>query len=348
MALIVELRDAQGLVTRHRLDGCALTLGRGLGNDVILDDPYVDPRHARLARDESGTWFIADLGSVNGLFTNGTRVDAAVPVQNGTELRIGRTLLRIRDTEEAIAPALVDEQAPLAQASADVPEVAAAPLATEEVPATARYLIATVLETTRGRLAVIGLMLAAFAVNTWLSDSSRTPAGSVFGVAVTLLGLTSVWATAWAAATRRADRRFHFLGHLAVVSATLLGALVAAEITEWLTFLFPDAPLVYLLTGAAYLTLAAALVAGHLGVSGTLPPKRRWRVGWMVAGAVVTLVILATLAKDDDFSDTPQMASALKPLSPAWVPSGSVDDFGSAIRKAKDEADEDLKEGQSP
>ena len=348
MALIVELRDARGLVTWQRLDGRVLTLGRGLGNDVILDDPYVDACHARIARDETGAWSIADLGSVNGLFANGTRVDAAIPVQVGTEVRIGRTLLRFRDTEEAIAPALVEDQAPSARTPLVTPEIAPAPVAAEEAPTTAHRLVVAALETTRGRLVVVGAMLAAFAVNAWLGDTSRSPAGSVFGLIVTLLVLASVWAIAWAAATRRVDRRFHFLGHLAVVSATLLGALVAAEITEWLTFLFPDAPLVFLLTGAAYLALVAALVAGHLGVSGTLPPARRWRAGGMVSGAIVALLLLATLAKDDTFSDTPDLASVLKPLSPAWIPAGDVDDFGGAIRKAQSEADDAMKEEHSP
>jgi pSer/pThr/pTyr-binding forkhead associated (FHA) protein len=348
MALILELRDARGRVTRQRLDGHALSLGRGLGNDVILEDPYVDARHAHIARDETGAWSITDLGSVNGLFANGTRVDAAIPVQVGTEVRIGRTLLRFRDTEEAVAPALVEEQEPSVRTSPIMPEIAAAPAASERAPTTARSLVAAVLETTRGRLAVLGLMLGAFGVNTWLGDTTRSPAGSVFAILVTLFGLASLWAIAWAAATRRVDRRFHFLGHLAVVSAGLLGALVAAEITEWLTFLFPGTPLVYLLTAAAYLALVAALVAGHLGVSGTLPPRRRWRAGAMVAGAIVALVILATLAKDDTFSDTPKMASSLKPLSADWIPAGGVDDFGGAIRKVKREADDDVKEDHSP
>jgi hypothetical protein len=347
MALIIELRDAAGRVTRQRLDGRALTLGRGLANDVIIDDPYVDACHARIARDESGAWSIADLGSVNGLSADGTRVDAAIPVRAGTEVRIGRTLLRFRDTEEAVAPALPEDQAPGARALG-TPGIAPAPVAEEEARATARHPLLAVLETTRGRLVVVGVMLASFAVSTWLGDATRSPAGSVFAIIVALLVFASLWATAWAAATRRADRRFHFLGHLAVVSATLLGALVTAEITEWLTFLFPGASIVYLFVGAAYLALAAALVAGHLGVSGTLTPERRWRAGAMVSGAIVALVILATIAIDDTFSDTPELASALKPLSPAWIPAGSVDDFGSAIQKAKNEADDAVKKSDSP
>src|SRR5688572_2646657 len=346
MALIVELRDARGLVTRHRLDGCALTLGRGLGNDVVLDDPYVDACHARIARDESGAWSIADLGSVNGLSADGTRVDA-VPVQVGTEVRIGRTLLRFRDTEEAVAPALVEDRVPSARTTLVTPGIAPAPIAEEEAPTTARRLVAAVVETTRGRLVVVGVMLASFAVSAWLGDTTRSPSGSVFAAIVALLAFASLWATAWAAATRRVDRRFHFLGHLAVVSAVLLGALVTAEITEWLTFLFPGAWLVYVVTGAAYLALVAAHVAGHLGVAGTMPARRRWRAGGMVSGVILVLFTFASLA-DDGFSDTPQLASALKPLSPAWIPAGGVDDFGSAIRKARSEADDAARKEPSP
>ena len=132
VALILELRDGRGLVTWQRLDGRVLTLGRGLGNDVILDDPYVDACQARLARDETGAWSIADLGSVNGLFANGTRVDGAIPVQVRTEVRIGRTLLRFRDTEEAIAPALVEDlEAPSARTPLGTPDIAPAPVAAE-------------------------------------------------------------------------------------------------------------------------------------------------------------------------------------------------------------------------
>ena len=46
-------------------------------------------------------------------------------------------------------------------------------------------------------------------------------------------------------------------------------------------------------------------------------------------------------------SDTPDLASALKPLSPAWIPAGSVDDFGGAIRKARSEADDAVKDDDS-
>ena len=54
MALILEIRDARGVPTWHRLDALPLTIGRGLSNDIILDDPYLDANHARIALDEAG------------------------------------------------------------------------------------------------------------------------------------------------------------------------------------------------------------------------------------------------------------------------------------------------------
>ena len=52
MAMILEVVHPSGTRTWHRLGDRPVTLGRGLANDLILDDPYVDARHARIAVDE--------------------------------------------------------------------------------------------------------------------------------------------------------------------------------------------------------------------------------------------------------------------------------------------------------
>jgi pSer/pThr/pTyr-binding forkhead associated (FHA) protein len=353
MALILEIRDALGHVRRQRLDGQPIALGRGLSNDVVLDDPYVDARHARIARDETGAWTIIDLGTVNGVLANGARAMAPMPVSAGTEVRIGRTLLHFRDSDEPVSPALVDDEAPVAA----VPSAPRAPTPAL-APARAPVIVETrpgwrrgagmLLETTRGRLVVVGVMLAAFAVVGWLGDTTRSPGGSVLAMELALGAMLSLWAVAWAAATRRADRRFHFLAHLAVASAALLGALVASESKDWLSFLFPDSGLVALLFLTAYLALAAAIVAGHLGVAGTMPRRLRWRVGMLVSGAIVVLSVLAYLVRDETFSDTPKFEARLEPLAPAFVPARSVDDFAAVMREAKGKADDDAKKNADP
>jgi hypothetical protein len=347
MALILEIRDARGHTTRQRLDGHPIVLGRGLSNDVVLDDAYVDARHARLERDECGAWSIVDLGTVNGLYANGERAMASASVAAGTEVRIGRTLLRFRDSDELVPPALVDDQAP-ASAPMEPHVVQAEPPLAAGVPERGERPVAALLETTPGRLVVVGAMLTVVATNSWLSDTSRSPGSSVLGVVLTVGTMLSVWAVTWAAVTRRADRRFHFLGHLAVVCAVLLAAIVAVEINEWLTFLFPGADVIAVLYVGVFLVLAAAIVAAHLGVAGTMSRRRRWRIGFMVAGAILALTMIAVLVKDDTFSDTPKFESGLKPLSAAVIPTRSVDDFGAVMLKAKRRADEAAKKRVDP
>ena len=49
-------------------------MGRAPLNDIVLDEPGVSRQHAGIRGDSEGYW-IADLGSRNGTFVNGERVD---------------------------------------------------------------------------------------------------------------------------------------------------------------------------------------------------------------------------------------------------------------------------------
>ena len=49
---------------------------------------------------------------------------------------------------------------------------------------------------------------------------------------------------------------------------------------------------------------------------------------------------LASLTKDDEFSDVPSYPGVLKPMPAAWVPTQSVDEFGGVMRELRKDADE--------
>ncbi|WP_300007952.1 ATP-binding cassette domain-containing protein [Pseudonocardia sp.] len=70
-----------------------ITVGRLPDNDVVLDDLLVSRHHAELRRDGSG-WHIVDLGSGNGVFVNGVRVQAALVTPRDV-IGIGHTLLQL-------------------------------------------------------------------------------------------------------------------------------------------------------------------------------------------------------------------------------------------------------------
>jgi hypothetical protein len=70
-----------------------LLLGRHGNCDVVLSDPTVSRRHARLVfRDPN--WIVQDLESRNGTFVNRARVGRC-ELRPGDELLIGETALRI-------------------------------------------------------------------------------------------------------------------------------------------------------------------------------------------------------------------------------------------------------------
>ena len=76
-----ELPDAPALIGR---DSRALPLG----------DNTVSRRHAELKPGErGGEWVLRDLGSSNGTYVNGQRVDRSVQLKLGDQFRVGRTLL---------------------------------------------------------------------------------------------------------------------------------------------------------------------------------------------------------------------------------------------------------------
>jgi hypothetical protein len=88
------------------------------------------------------------------------------------------------------------------------------------------------------------------------------------------------------------------------------------------------------------LGLFVVLVARHLSLSSTLPPRRQWRAGLITAGVLFGLGALASLAEDDSFSDVPTFSGVVKPVRAGWMPTSSVDEFGAVMRQLKEEADE--------
>jgi putative peptide zinc metalloprotease protein len=80
-----------------------LSLGRGPGNRVRLDDPAVSRRHVRLCDTGRGVE-VHDLGSRSGTYVDGHRVDRPAPVREGQRIRLGDTYVSVardRRDEEA-------------------------------------------------------------------------------------------------------------------------------------------------------------------------------------------------------------------------------------------------------
>ncbi|MDN5716341.1 MAG: FHA domain-containing protein [Janibacter sp.] len=93
----------QIVLTTGPLTGTSLPLrdsgvliGRNPECTLVLDDEFASGRHARILRAEDG-WYVEDLGSTNGTFVGQYRVGDPVPVETGTAIRIGRTVIELRN-----------------------------------------------------------------------------------------------------------------------------------------------------------------------------------------------------------------------------------------------------------
>jgi hypothetical protein len=77
----------------YSIDSSSLSIGRGSGNDLALDDEFASAKHARFEPRRDGV-YVQDVGSTNGTFVNGIRLGQDRRLAPGDVVRIGETDLK--------------------------------------------------------------------------------------------------------------------------------------------------------------------------------------------------------------------------------------------------------------
>jgi pSer/pThr/pTyr-binding forkhead associated (FHA) protein len=86
-ALLI-VRRGPNTGARFLLDSDSTLAGRHPDADIFLDDVTVSRRHASFTR-QGSTFQVADLGSLNGTYFDGVRIEEAV-LSDGAEVQIGK------------------------------------------------------------------------------------------------------------------------------------------------------------------------------------------------------------------------------------------------------------------
>lgn len=141
-AVILTIRQGPRLDQTFELEQDVIALGREAGNDLIIEDPQVSRRHARLTR-QGNSYVIEDLGSTNGTFVNGTRVTVPVLLADGDLIGLADTIVIAVKTPLAAAPQPMGDAAPAGppptepafKPPAYAPPPASRPAAPAEAPA---------------------------------------------------------------------------------------------------------------------------------------------------------------------------------------------------------------------
>jgi FHA domain-containing protein len=120
----VVIREGAGAGSEHPVDG-ELILGRDHASaDLVIDDPGVSRRHARVLADRGGV-MIEDLGSSNGTYVNGRRISGPVEVGPGDDLQLGDTVVGLAGAPPTVAIPAPRRLAPHPQARTNLPALAA-------------------------------------------------------------------------------------------------------------------------------------------------------------------------------------------------------------------------------
>lgn len=118
----------------YTLEQGETTIGRAADNVIVVLDPEVSRRHARILR-EGSLYTLEDWGSTNGTFLNGQRVTRRTALQNGDRIALGDVaLLTFHDTAVSEQPTAIIPPAAQTPSEADTPGTQPETAVTPEVP----------------------------------------------------------------------------------------------------------------------------------------------------------------------------------------------------------------------
>ncbi|MGO4455068.1 FhaA domain-containing protein [Arthrobacter sp. RAF14] len=87
---VLDLNDQ-----RYSLNAASIILGRATDADIPVDDTGVSRRHLEIRTQGNATWAV-DLGSTNGSYINGQRLEGSMELTDGSVITMGRTRMIFR------------------------------------------------------------------------------------------------------------------------------------------------------------------------------------------------------------------------------------------------------------
>jgi len=106
MSAVLVVTEGPAAGQRFELDS-EVVLGREGVSATIADDSELSRRHAAV-RPAAGGFEVEDLGSRNGTFVNGQKIEGATRLSGGDTIKIGQTVLALegvaRAAETAVSP----------------------------------------------------------------------------------------------------------------------------------------------------------------------------------------------------------------------------------------------------
>lgn|GEM_PF-4986516 len=101
MKFKVAVRSPEGEVRTLEFEKTAVSIGRGARNDLVIQDTAVSQSHATLIHNpRRAIYELVDVGSTNGTFMDGRRIETSVPIDRPRIVVLGSHQLLIYPPEE--------------------------------------------------------------------------------------------------------------------------------------------------------------------------------------------------------------------------------------------------------
>ncbi len=301
--IIAEVLEKSGKIhERCRLTHFPATLGRAYDCDLILNDDYVSPQHARIALNEQGELTLTDLGTANGT----QRLPQMQPVSTltlgqETLLRLGHTLVRLRRPDFAVTPTRIDTL-------------------TSQRFARVFNSMATLALLTLLLLGLLGL-------NSYQSLVQNAKLGTMLLEVLEIAVIAPLWAGIWAILSRIFVHHASYVAHAVIASLGVIGFIGANVFVEYVAFVYSAQTsadiLFHLLLGA----LACAMLYGHLRFTTLFSPRRTALIAAATASLMIGLFGFMAYVQSLEFNDTLPYPPELKPPQFQLAPDQSLEAF---------------------
>jgi multisubunit Na+/H+ antiporter MnhB subunit len=253
LAFIEVLGRHGDVLARHPVYRWPAHVGRAYDVEVILDDPYVAPRHVRIESSGDGRFKVCDLQTVNGISVPpASRRIAEAEVGPDELVRLGRTQIRIRPPSYGVQPEL--------------------------------RLRATALHRRPAAFAIAAAVLLGMTLwSAWVMTNARDEWASVLFPTLAVSAVAVVWISVWSLVSRTVGRRANFAAHGFVACAAIAAIDVAGTLFEYLSFGF-DARWLDRAGVALIGVIAAYMLYRHLRLNSR---ASRRTLGAIAAGVVL-------------------------------------------------------------
>ena len=313
--IIAEVLENSGKVSaRYKLTQFPATLGRAYHCDLILNDDFVSPQHARIDIDEHGEFRLTDLDSENGTQRlPSLQAITFLTLGSDTLVRMGHTLIRLRRPDYALAPTRID---------------------TLTSSRFARFFTST---TTLVALAL--LLLAVLGLNSYQSSAQTKTLGQLLLENIEIVVLVPLWAGVWALLSRIFVHHAAYVSHALIACTGVLAYFCIATLVEYYAFNFSALLSANILLQGLLGLLMFALLYGHLRFTTLFSPRRIGLIALTTALVMVSLSGITTYVQGLEFNDELPYPAELKPPQFLISHEKSLEDFMRAAEKIPHQLD---------